>query len=58
VRDLVAHELGGLTSDIAGEIWTRIKPVLGEQQRPRATVDAGASAGGSEEAPEHPEGGE
>jgi hypothetical protein len=35
VRDLVQRELGSLTPEIADEIWRRLKPVLGEQQRPR-----------------------
>lgn len=58
VHELVAEELAGLTGDIAAEIWTRIKPVLGEQQRPRATIARGDSAGDAEQPPEHPEGGE
>jgi hypothetical protein len=35
VRELVQRELGSLTPEIADEIWRRLKPVLGEQQRPR-----------------------
>jgi hypothetical protein len=35
VRDLVQRELGSLTPEIADEIWRRLKPVLGEHQRPR-----------------------
>lgn len=56
VHDLVAGELADLTADIAEEIWTRIKPVLGERQRPRIGIESGESAGG--EPSEHPEGGE
>ena len=39
VHELVQRELGSLTPEIADEIWRRLKPVLGEQQRPRRAGD-------------------
>jgi hypothetical protein len=46
----VQRELGSLTPEIADEIWRRLKPVLGEQQRPRAAGEpppGRADTGGS-----------
>jgi len=39
VRDFVAHELDEITPELADEIWRRLKPVLGERQRPRSIDD-------------------
>jgi hypothetical protein len=39
VRERVEHEFDSLSAAIATEIWQRVKPVLGERQRPAGSGD-------------------